>query len=233
MRLFALTAGAFVGAFLLTTLRPASGDALAGTALRMDVRELSQRSDLVVEARVLGLQAFEEPDGRIETEFQLEVQRTFLGEDVVHRAIRLPGGVLPTGKGMLLAGMPSLEVGETAILFLTAPTDTGMRMPVGLAQGKMRVVTSPSGEKLVVVDRAGLELANPETGAIAEADGSLVLPYAHVLAQIEAACAGALDHDDGPLPVSESLPLTEPATGSPDKADDELGGELGGEGEGR
>jgi hypothetical protein len=199
MRLLVLFAGVTAGAFALAALRLDSGDVAAGTALKMDVGELSRRAELVVEARVLGMDAVEVADGRIETEFQLEVQRTFRGEDVVYRAVRLPGGLLPGGRGMLLAGMPSLRVGESAILFLTAPTETGMRMPVGLAQGKMQVVTSPAGEKLVVVDRAGLALVQTAGGQVvegAEADGALVLPYAHVLAQIEAACAGALDNDD-------------------------------------
>jgi hypothetical protein len=198
MRILALFAGALAGSFLLTALRPSAGDVEAGTALRMDVGELAQRSALVVEARVLGMHALEEADGRIETELQLEVARTFRGEDVVYRAVRLPGGVLPDGRGMLLAGMPRVEVGETAILFLTAPTGSGMRMPVGLAQGKMRVVTAPSGEKLVVCDQAGLELAHRATGAITAADGTHVRSYAQVLAQIEAACKGALDNDDAP-----------------------------------
>lgn len=203
MRLFALFAGVFAGALLLAPLRSSSGDVAAGTAIKMDVGELAERADLVIEARVLGMHALEEADGRIETEFQLEVRRTFIGQDVVYRAIRLPGGILPDGRGMLLAGMPSLEVGETAILFLTEPTESGMRMPIGLAQGKMRVVESAFGDKLVITDRNGLELANPVTGQISEPDGALVLPYAQVLAQIEAACAGALDNDEATPVVEE------------------------------
>jgi hypothetical protein len=216
MRLLALFAGVCAVAFLLVTFGRAKSGVEAGTAIRMDVGELCLRSELVIEARILGMLALQEPDGRIETELQLEVQRTFVGDDVVYRAVRLPGGRLPDGRGMMLAGMPSIEVGETAILFLTAPTASGMRMPVGLAQGKMRVVVSPAGEKLVVADRGCLGIANSSTDAVAEAVDSLVLPYAQVLAQIEAACAGALDNDDGSV-----APLQDGAAPEPDEASEQ------------
>ena len=204
MRVLSVFVGVLVGAFLLVTFTPTANDVEAGTAIRMDVAELAERADLVIEARVLSMLALEEPDGRIETEFLLQVQRTFVGDDLAHRTVRLPGGILPNGRGMLLAGMPSVEVGEHAILFLTGPTASGMRMPVGLAQGKMRVLTLATGEKLVVAEQAGLELADPDSGKVVEADGALVLPYAQALAQIEAACGGALDND---VEAADDLPV--------------------------
>ena len=195
MRILAACFGLFAATSILAFLRPASDDVKAGTALRMDVPELARRADLIIEARVLSLKAVEAGAGRIETEFLLEVERTLAGDDLPLRAVRLPGGLLPDGRGMLLAGMPGLHVGETALLFLSAPSETGMRMPVGLAQGKLRIVTGAAGEKLVVRDAGSLGLIGPGSAAVREAGGLCVLPYAEVLAEIEAARAGALSEE--------------------------------------
>jgi hypothetical protein len=192
MRLLAASFGLFAATFVLAYLRPAAQDVEAGTALRMDVPELARRADLIIEARVLSLKAIEAGAGRIETEFLLEVERTLAGDDLPLRAVRLPGGLLPDGRGMLLAGMPGLRVGESALLFLSAPTETGMRMPVGLAQGKLGIVTNAAGEKLVVRDASSLGLVSPGSTAVHDAGGLTLLPYAEVLAEIEAARAGAL-----------------------------------------
>ena len=160
----------------------------AGTAIRMDISELTQRAELILEARVLSMQALE-AEGRIETEFLLDVRATHQGEDLPLRAIRLPGGILPDGRGMMLAGMPGLEVGETVLLFLTGPGESGLRMPVGLAQGKFAIVEAADGSKLLVREQSGLSLVQPGTTTLTEADGIAVLDYTEVLSRIIAAQA--------------------------------------------
>lgn len=197
MRLLPPFLGLFAAAAALAWLRAASGGVEAGTALRMDVSELARRSDLVVEGRVLSQKAVESGQGLIETEFLIEVERTLVGDELPLRAVRLPGGVLPDGRGMLLAGMPALRTGESVMLFLTAPSAGGMRMPVGLAQGKLGVVQDAAGEKLLVRDAGALGLIGPGSSKVLPADGLSVLAYAEVLAQIEAARSGALGGGEG------------------------------------
>ena len=161
----------------------------AGTAIRLDVSGLVAHADLVVEGRVLSAHALRTEDGRIETEYLLEVDRTFEGEDHSYRAIRLPGGVLEAGSGMILAGMPQIRAGENLLLFLTEEASSGVRMPVGLAQGKFSVVTDSTGHKSLVTNDAGVGLLNPTSGEIAHGRGLTILDYASVAAEIEAALA--------------------------------------------
>ena len=167
--------------------RPAGVE--AGTAVRLDIDELVQSSALIVEARVLSTYAYED-DGRIETEYLLEVSRTFEGPDEAYRAVRLPGGVLPDGRGMMLAGMPRIAAGEEALFFLTGAGRSGVRMPVGLAQGKLRLIRRADGRKLLARDLSGVTLVNPSSGAVLRNPGTTVLDYALVVAEIEAALAG-------------------------------------------
>jgi hypothetical protein len=195
MRLLATLLGSTALALLLSRFSTAPNDVEAGTALRMDVPELARRSDLIVEARVLSKQALEAGGGRIETEYLLAVERTLAGEPLALRAIRLPGGVLPDGRGMLLSGMPALRVGESVLLFLTRASETGMRMPVGLAQGKLSVVWNAAGEKLLVRDTSGMALAQVSSGAVREANGVSILSYVDALAAIEAARAKRTDKE--------------------------------------
>lgn len=179
-----VSTAALVGLALLT--RPSR--VVAGTALRMDVPQLVAGAELVLEGRILSATALESPDGRIETEFLLQVERTFAGADEPFRAVRIPGGVLEDGRGMLLAGMPVLRAGEDTLLFLSQEGETGVRMPVGLAQGKFSVHRLADGKKSLTQDAAGISLVN-EQGVLLSGQGGTVRDYAQVVAEIEAALA--------------------------------------------
>ena len=165
--------------------RPA--DVSAGTAVRLDVAQLASRADLIVEGRVLQSRVIER-DQMVETEYLLRVDRTFAGEDLSHRSVRIPGGVLPDGRGMILAGVPRLLAGEDVLLFLSRESRSGVRMPIGLSQGKYRRVETEAGERLLVREPAGVSLVEPD-GAVRPATESRVRVYAEVVAEIEAALA--------------------------------------------
>ena len=184
---------ALVAAVLVSASAPV---ALAGTAVRLSVAELVQRADLCLEGRVTAARAILEPGKRIDTEYTVAVERTFWGEAQASRAIRIPGGVLPDGSGMLIPGLPSLAVGDEAILFLSKADSAGMRMPIGLAQGRMVVATDRFGKKRVVRDQAGLAWASPagasgsvQPAPVQLADARAVIEYSGVVADIEAAVA--------------------------------------------
>ncbi len=125
----------------------------------------------------------------IETEYLLDVDRTFEGTDQLTQTVRLPGVVLPTGTGLLLPGMPSLVPGEDVILFLTEASDSGLRMPVGLAQGKLRVETTLSGQKQLSRRQGELSMVDPDTGQMLECGGHEIFDYAATVARIHAAVA--------------------------------------------
>lgn len=161
----------------------------AGTALRLDLPELVEGAELVVEGRILSAEAVETETGLVETIYQVGVDRTFLGNDSYNRVVRLPGGVLEDGRGMLLAGMPRLTVGEDALLFLSGPGERGVRVPIGLAQGRYRIVTRLDGSKLAVREQGELGLVDPITGVLTHADGQHVRDYAELISEVEAAVA--------------------------------------------
>lgn len=163
----------------------------AGTAVRLDVPGLVELSDLIVEGRVLTANPLQAENGLIETEYVLSVDRTFFGEDLGTRTVRLPGGVLPDGRGMVVPGMPKLSMNEDVLLFLSGSTSWGMRTPVGLAQGKMRVVTDLSGARTLTGSLAGVTFAGEDGHSHTNdpQDSSRRLDYAQTVAEIHAAVA--------------------------------------------
>ncbi|HED67122.1 MAG TPA: hypothetical protein ENJ09_16395 [Planctomycetes bacterium] len=187
MRTFLFSVGALLVVTLSILFEPRLHDVEAGTAVRMDIAELTEHADLILEGRVLLANAFE-VDGRIETEYLIQVDRTFEGEDQPYRTVRMPGGVLPDGRGLILAGMPRIVPGEEELLFLSAEGPTGVRVPVGLAQGKLSLVRNADGSKSLLSDMAGVVLVS-EDGSVSEGAGAMRVDYAEVVARIEATLA--------------------------------------------
>jgi hypothetical protein len=172
---------ALVSAAVLTLAMPLA----AGTAIRLDVAGLVDRAALVIEGRVVGARACLGPAKRIDTEYTIAVEHTFSGQHLPTRTVRLPGGVLPDGRGMVVPGIAQLSVGSDVLLFLTAADATNMRMPVGLAQGELAVVLDASGKKRIARDPSGLSLVDARTGASAEAAEKSFLDYTATVAEIE------------------------------------------------
>jgi len=199
MRRFLLLAPVLWGAALLIVRAPLfrPHDVSAGTAIELDLQGLVDGSALILEARVASARCFESSTGRIETEYRLDVDRTFWGTDLAERVVRLPGGVLADGRGLVLPGMPGVREGEDLILFLSAESPDGLRMPVGLAQGKLRVLTGMNGQRVLAREPASLSTLSPGSGAHNDADGWEVLRYAETLADLRAAVdrRRALDFD--------------------------------------
>jgi len=182
MRLL-LAALALLAADLLLTVWHPPGEAAAGTALRLDLAGLARHSELIVEARVLSARPVE-VDGLLATEFLLEVARTFKGTDETYRAVRLPGGVRADGSGLLIPGMPRVLAGEEAWLFLGPESANGLRMPTGLAQGKLGIRRLPGGGRRLVGDLSGVELIGSSRS---DRGGRGFFDYAECLAALEVA----------------------------------------------
>ena len=161
----------------------------AGTALRLEVGDMARYADLVIEGKVLDASVLEGESGLIETEYLVSVDRTLWGADLGTRIVRLPGGVLPDGRGMMIPGMPHIDVGEDVMLFLSRPTTWGMRMPMGLAQGKFSIVRSFDGERRLVRDPGSVTYVDPTTGTVSESPTAASLDYAAVISEIHAGLA--------------------------------------------
>ena len=152
----------------------------AGTAIRLEVSELAYNASLIVEGRVLSAQTVE-IEGLVATEYLIEVGETLAGTDLAYRTVCVPGGVREDGSGMLLAGMPMVLPGDTSLFFLTEESSNGLRMPVGLAQGKFDIVLLADGSKRLVRDASDVTLINPQTGTVQSSGGRAVYDYAQVL----------------------------------------------------
>ena len=159
----------------------------AGTALRLSLEEVVQRADLALEARVVASAGALGPRG-IHTEYTLSVDRTFVGEHESMRKVRLPGGVLSDGRGCAIPGMPRLHVGEDVFLMLGPPSIDGVRVVIGLAQGKYRIVRSVDGMRVALRHDGPLTLIGAE-GAVLSDGGVTVVEYAEMLARLTAAAA--------------------------------------------
>lgn len=165
-------------------------DVDAGTAVRLEsIQGLVDEAHLVLEGYVRSARPLIGPAGLIETEYSLDVDRTFLGQDLPQRVLRLPGGVLENGNGLLLPGMPSIVEGEDVLLFLSDTGATGVRMPVGLSQGKFRVEASLDGTRRLSRRHGALTLVDPASGVLHDAGGANVFDYAETIAEIHAAVA--------------------------------------------
>lgn len=187
MRFLLALAGIVLGSALLACFLSASPSVEAGTARRMDIPAMVSRADLVIEGRVLSVQVSQAQNGVIESEYLIRVDRTLYGEDLALRVVRMPGGVLPDGRGMILAGMPQLLRGEDVILFLSRSNPGGLRMPIGLAQGKFGVSRDLRGNRFLVRDQNGLELVGNAGQKPVQAAPLAIRAYADALAEIQAA----------------------------------------------
>ena len=183
--LLAIAAGVAIGFIAPAFLPEFQSRSEAGTAVQLDLDEAFLASDLVVEGLVTAARSGELGDGTIYTDWDLRVERTFWGEEAETRTIRLPGGMLATGRGMLIPGMPRLVEGEHVVLLLEEPHRDGLRLTTGLSQGKYRIVTSSRGESVAVRTGDHVSLITARNTRVADRNG--MLGYADLVARLEAA----------------------------------------------
>jgi len=159
----------------------------AGTAQKLEIENLVGQCDQALEGRVQHIRVVEAGQKRIETEITLSVSRRFWGTGANEFVVRVPGGVLPDGRGLVLPGMPRFAEGEELLLFLSAESRSGTRVPVGLAQGRFRVERRAGATKMLVRDQDELELFDPLTRRTSRAEPRALFDYGAVVARIEAA----------------------------------------------
>ena len=185
-----------IAVLLFVLLACAAPVGLAGTVLHLDVQGLVDRAELVIEGRVVSRRCLAGADGRPETEYAVSVDVPHLGGPDGLRVFRFPGGVLPdTGTGMVVPGLPDLAVGEEVVLFLTAESGNGWRLPVGLSQGKYRKVADRHGRLLAVRTHGTLELVDPATGAVRRAEPEERADYSRLRGEIERAVQARLERE--------------------------------------
>lgn len=209
--LFAVAIGLTVG-FVLPAFFPGlRGFSQAGTAIRLSLDDTFERSDVIVEGRVQSAISGEDAEGLIYTDWALRTERSFWGELDETFTVRLPGGVLSNGKGMVIPGMPRLTVGEDVVLFLGEASPMGMRLPTGLSQGKFRIVTSTTGKRTAIQTGEHVSLITARNTRTA--DGLDMLDYADLVARLEAMRQGRLTREVPPA-LADRRAVSGQTTGS-------------------
>ncbi|MEM9381968.1 MAG: hypothetical protein AAGB93_18575 [Planctomycetota bacterium] len=182
--LLAVTVGTVLGAALPFFFPALGGTSSAGTAVRMSVEEAFGHADLVLEGRVVSGTSARDAGGMIYTDWEIDVERTFWGDERATRIVRLPGGVLANGDGLLLPGLPPLTVGEDVVLLLGETSRTGLRMPIGLGQGKYRIVRHLDGTRTALGAEVGASYV--DGSRVRRSMGARRLGYAELVARMEA-----------------------------------------------
>jgi hypothetical protein len=163
-----------------------AGAAGASVVVRADLAALVSNAERVVEGRCLSTRPVLDGAGNIATEVRLLVARGFKGAQAgTEIDFRIPGGEMG-GEGLVLAGMPTFRAGEEVLLFLTVESHTGIRVPVGLGQGKFSVQRdAATGAKRLARTMGGIQLVDPATGARLEAPGEERFDYERFATAVE------------------------------------------------
>lgn len=139
---------------------------------RFDLKEMTQRAEVIVHGRVTSTASRVDAKGSIVTDIKLEVTELFKSKDGQDKTqvkvfeFTVYGGIVGS-RGSAISGAPSFTQGEEVLLFLSKSNDAGLRVCIGLAQGKY-TIRLEGGRKLAYRNLEGLRLVDPGTGEVQE-----------------------------------------------------------------
>jgi hypothetical protein len=168
MRLKALS---WIAAVLLAAIAAPAGAAMI---LKMNLAQLTDRADAIFRGEVLSVKPgkISMGGGTLPTvTYRLRVDEAFKGEfEAKENAspeieITMLGTLKATARSggqtrlsSALPEVPKLRVGESYVLFTTAPGASGLRAPVGLGQGSFRIYAGANKTELAVNELNNLGL---------------------------------------------------------------------------
>lgn len=136
-----------------------SFSARALTVLQLNLEQLTALSEKVFAGRCLSVVYERDPSGRPVQTVTFEATQILKGEPeqrITFRQLRSLRSIDELGEtkdGLRITGLerdlPQYEVGEEAVIFLSAEGGLGLTAPVGLAQGKFAVIDR-GGAKVVI-----------------------------------------------------------------------------------
>jgi len=123
----------------------AGGAAAASTFVRMDLDALSRQSEMVVQARVLGVSSAWNADrSMIFSRVDLQVTRGLMGPAPSRVTVRVPGGSVGD-QTTRMVGAPAFEAGSEVVAFLGRWDDDVLGI-MGYAQGLSLVGRDAAGK---------------------------------------------------------------------------------------
>jgi hypothetical protein len=130
-----------VGLYFTTTL--------ATQSRPLNLEEMTDRATTIFAGRCTHVRVEHDRSlGRDVTVATFHVDRAIKGATGSAITVRMPW----VGESAIPAGVPSYARGDEVVLFLYGESASGMRAPVGLGQGRFRVVTDKQGHKLAIND---------------------------------------------------------------------------------
>lgn len=121
----------------------------ASTSVEQDLAGLCDSADWIADFEILDKECVDRGDGRIETRYTLATRLPMKGAMSSVQEVRMPGGAVGA-RGVVVPGLPRFEVGDRAVLFLSAAGPDQWRVPVGLHAGAFQVHVGARGEAQVV-----------------------------------------------------------------------------------
>lgn len=144
---------------VMVTVLLAASMVSALTVLQLNLEQLTALSERVFMGRCVSVRQEEDSSGRPVQYVTFRVEEMLKGEPAERITFKQLGLISPSqeegrDRGMtvesLFRDMPRYDVGEEAVIFLSAEGNRGFTAPIGLQQGKFRVEKTPAGEKRVV-----------------------------------------------------------------------------------
>lgn len=180
-----------LGIFIICATLMIAGLVGATIVERKDSKDLVRSAEIIIEGKCLQKTVGYDRRGSIATTYSVEVAKALraakAGEIV---KITFPGGEID-GRGLIIPGVPMLAVGEEFVIFLTEESQRGIRVPVGLAQGKFQIERdAKTGEKRLRRDLADLDIIDIKTGKKIDKLANQVFVYNDWMQQIEKLVAG-------------------------------------------
>jgi hypothetical protein len=143
-----MTLNSRFGLFVFFCLAILSASDAYSTDFRpLSIEHLSSKAALVLHGTVVGKTVQRDPEGRIYTKVELEVNEAWKGSSAGKRFTLVHGGGVLGDEWSTVQGQEEYEVGEEVVAFLVT-NHRGEGVTLGLAQGKFHVSEEPgSGEK--------------------------------------------------------------------------------------
>jgi hypothetical protein len=115
----------------------------------LNIEEMTERATTIFAGRCLHVRVETDPKLRSDvTVATFRVDRSIKGSAGNTITVRMPWANVAS----FPAGVPSFERGDDVVLFLYGESASGMRAPVGLGQGRFRIVTDKQGHRIAIND---------------------------------------------------------------------------------
>jgi hypothetical protein len=182
-----LKGAAYMRSVLITLiLAVALAPVRATTLERLPLDEMAQKSTAIVRAKVVGSSGVLR-GADIYSIYQIEIIESWKGTNKPNPAqVAIPGGIAG-GFRQMVAGAPSLRVGEEYVMFLWT-SRSGLTQIIGLTQGLFNVRPSEAGDAAATRAAAGELMLDANGRAVT--DEAVSMKLSDLKAQVNRALSG-------------------------------------------